>query len=146
MNKVSNQKDVRKTHKFEYWRNFKVCRIKSKLTQAKASDKDHLDILKSILCNYENNKSEPPLAIIVKMSKVYKVSLKDLLTKDLYEPIYKSYSKGVKKSRLISRDKFYKKLDYTILDVFYREVDEEMSEMSDAEVGIIRDKKGNIIN
>ena len=57
----------------DYGKSFKFYRQKANLTQKEAADK--IGIKDYQLGNYETNRSEPSLDILLKMSKVYLVSI-----------------------------------------------------------------------
>lgn len=131
MNKKSNNTPIRRTYKFAYWRNFKYFRIKAKLTQRKAAEK--IGVLESMVCNYENNRTEPPLAVVIKMTEVYKASLDELINSDAFGHFYNVYLSELKKVdpnayKETTVEKFYKDLDspiVTFFDVFSKEAASE---------------------
>ena len=61
----------------DYGRRFKRFRVRAELTQKEAAEL--IGIKDYQLANYETNRSEPSLDALVKMSKIYKVSLDKLL-------------------------------------------------------------------
>ena len=61
----------------DYGRRFKYYRNKAKLSQKKAAQL--IGINNYQLGNYETNRSEPSLAILKKMSKLYRVSIDKML-------------------------------------------------------------------
>ena len=61
----------------DYGKSFKFYRQKANLTQKEAADK--IGIKDYQLGNYETNRSEPSLDILLKMSKVYLVSIDKML-------------------------------------------------------------------
>lgn len=144
----NNQKEHRDTRPFPFWRNFKLCRVEAGLKQSEAANK--LGIYENVLSNIENNRTEPPLIIILKMVKVYKVSLESLLTQDLYGQMYEHYCylNEDNKSKPSSFKKFYRDLDASMSDylkLIAKSVWDEITETDEHAIGIYKDDKGNLI-
>lgn len=70
-----------------YGKRFQLYRRKRQLTQKEAADE--LGIKPYQLANYESNRSEPNIKVLIGMSKLYRVSVDQLLgvtQKALFEP------------------------------------------------------------
>ena len=67
--------------------NLKYLREKKKLTQGEVAK--ILQISRSTYANYEKEESEPTASQLLKLAKFYKVSIDDLLTKDIGAPLFR---------------------------------------------------------
>lgn len=66
--------------------NLKNLRERKKYTQVKMADL--LGLSRSTYINYEKGNSEPPASVLLKIAQYHKVSVDDLLTKDLVAPLF----------------------------------------------------------
>jgi len=78
--------------------NLKNLREKKKFTQRKIADL--LGLSRSTYINYEKGNSEPPASVLLKIAQYYKVSIDDLLTKNLVAPLFSQQQK--KKDSILS--------------------------------------------
>ena len=70
----------------DFGKSFKFYRQRANLTQKEAADL--IGVKDYQLGNYETNRSEPSLAILKKMSKVYFVSIDKLLGNNMFQNKY----------------------------------------------------------
>lgn len=70
----------------DFGKSFKFYRQRARLTQKEAADL--IGVKDYQLGNYETNRSEPSLAILKKMSKVYLVSIDKLLGNSMFQNKY----------------------------------------------------------
>ena len=89
----------------DYGRRFKYYRNKAKLSQKKAAQL--MGINNYQLGNYETNRSEPSLAILKKMSKLYKVSIDIMLGNKVDNDIINDNAGNTELDEVLSKIKEY---------------------------------------
>ena len=89
----------------DYGRRFKYYRNKAKLSQKKAAQL--IGINNYQLGNYETNRSEPSLAILKKMSKLYRVSIDKMLGNKVDNDIINDNAGNTELVEVLSKIKEY---------------------------------------
>ena len=80
-------------------RNIRFLRKKFKITQTELAER--IDKKKTVISSYENDHSEPPISVLVKLAAIFNVSIDDFVHTDLSNPKATSTSKSrMKKSSL----------------------------------------------
>ncbi len=90
-----------------YGKRFQLYRRKRQLTQKDAADE--LGIMPYQLANYESNRSEPSIKVLISMSKLYGVSLEQLL--GVTQETFLESNEDLIKEQLEEREEFKKALE-----------------------------------
>lgn len=79
----------------DYGKRFKFYRQKANLTQKEAAEK--IGVKDYQLGNYETNRSQPSLEVLIKMSKVYLVSIDKMLGNSMIQNKYEKEHPEIEK-------------------------------------------------
>ena len=90
-----------------YGKRFQLYRRKKQLTQKDAADE--LGVKPYQLANYESNRSEPNIKVLIGMSKLYGVSIEQLL--GVTQETFLESNKDLIKEQLEEREEFRKALE-----------------------------------